>query len=339
MNSRLISGALAGLVRAAPGATAVTLAVLHDGEARVWCRGTESHGGPPVTEATTYEIGSVTKTFTALLLADLAAQGHVGLDDPVDAHLFAAHRPRVRSGNPITLLHLATHTSGLRHLPPGLIMRALPTWFTDPYAAFREEHFTRALRRTRVRRCPGTRLAYSNYGMALLGRALCESTGIDYSTLLAERVCRPLGLTATHCGPPPTGQATGHRASRPVPPLTLPALPAAGAIRSTGQDLLRYLHAHLQPQATPLAAALREVQKPRLRSRRNGDHLCLAWRLRHVGGTPFLFHSGTTRGFTTFTGYVPETGTALAALANTGPRRRNHFVQSAYTTLKDLVHR
>lgn len=162
---------LTSLVRAAPGASAVTLAVARDGAHDVYCHGHLSYGGLPNTPDSAYEIGSVTKTFTALLLAELAAQNRVGLHDPIDAHLPPAHRPTPPAGTRITLLHLATHTSGLPRLPPGLLTRALPTYSTNPYAHYRTEHFHHALQRTRTRRRPGSRLTYSNYGMALLGHA------------------------------------------------------------------------------------------------------------------------------------------------------------------------
>ncbi|MBT2444997.1 beta-lactamase family protein [Streptomyces sp. ISL-36] len=327
---------LTSLVRAAPGASAVTLAVAREGTHHVYCHGRLSHGGLPNTPETAYEIGSVTKTFTALLLAELAALNRLGLHDPIDTHLPPAHRPRSPAGTRITLLHLATHTSGLPRLPPGLLTRALPTYFTNPYAHYRTEHFHHALGRTRTRRHPGSRLTYSNYGMGLLGHTLAQATGTDYPTLLTEHVCRPLGLPSTTCAPAPTHQATGHRRKKSLPPFTIPALPAAGALRSTGPDLLRYLQAHLAPTSTPLATALHTVQQPRLRVPRSHDHLCLAWNLREVGGRTFLFHSGATRGFTAFIGFCPQAGTALAALTNTGPHPRNRFVQTAYLLLKQL---
>ncbi|MEV6787677.1 serine hydrolase [Streptomyces sp. NPDC051098] len=110
-----------------------------------------------------------------------------------------------------------------------------------------------------------------------------------------------------------------------------------GALRSTGPDLLRYLQAHLAPATTPMATALHTVQQPRLRAPRSEDRLCLAWNLRDISGRTFLFHSGATRGFTTFIGFCPQTRTALAALANTGPHRRGRFVQSAYLLMKQLA--
>jgi CubicO group peptidase (beta-lactamase class C family) len=330
----MTSPCLTPLVAAAPTATAVTLAVLHDGHQEVWCHGRESAAGPPTTPATAYEIGSATKTFTALLLAEMTAHGEVGLHDPVHAHLPAGYRLQGRHAGSITLLHLATHTSGLPRLPPGLLARALPTWFSNPYSAYGDDQLLEALRHTQVHNRPGNRLCYSNYGVALLGRALAETAGLSYPKLLAERVCHPLGLTATTCEPDPVTQAVGHRRRRPLPPWLIPGLPAAGSLRSTGTDLIRYLSAHLDPPGTPVTEALREVQRPRLRPPRSADQLCLIWNRREVNGSDLLFHSGATRGFTSFLGFAPQAKVAVAAMANTGPSRNGRFVQSSYSLLR-----
>ncbi|WP_405020120.1 beta-lactamase family protein [Kitasatospora sp. NBC_00070] len=298
---------LAALVAAAPGATAVTLVTFSGGRGEVHCHGTEFAGGPKVTADTGYELGSVTKTFTGLLLAELATQGEVTLDDPLSAHLPVAAR--------CTLRALATHTAGLPRLPPGLLRSALPQWYRNPYAAFGDDRLLAAPIRPRS---PG-RVRYSNFGMALLGRALAERTGTPYPELLAGLVCGPLGLTATDCAELAPGRALGHRRGRPLPPWRIPGLPAAGALRSTGRDLLGYLTAHLAP-AGPLAPALRAVRLP------------LAWSLRRST----YFHSGGTRGCTGFVGFDPERGTALAALANAGPSLGGRFVQTAYDALLAL---
>ncbi|MEV0189546.1 serine hydrolase domain-containing protein, partial [Kitasatospora purpeofusca] len=132
---------LAGLVLAAgPHATAVTLAVARGERSAVHCHGRTARDGGPCTPDTGYELGSVTKTFTALLLAELSARGEVAPDDPVQRHLPAGRRPPdVRRGGPIRLIHLATHTSGLPGLPPGLLASAVPSWNRNPYASFDEQ--------------------------------------------------------------------------------------------------------------------------------------------------------------------------------------------------------
>ncbi|WP_078896173.1 serine hydrolase domain-containing protein [Streptomyces sp. NRRL S-495] len=332
---------LAGLVLAAgPHATAVTLAVARGERSAVHCHGRTARDGGPCTPDTGYELGSVTKTFTALLLAELAARGEVALDDPVQRHLPAGRRPPdVRRGGPIRLIHLATHTSGLPGLPPGLLASAVPAWNSNPYAGYDEQRLWAALARTTVRRPPGEVYWYSNYGVGLLGRLLAEAgRGPDYAGLLGERIGRPLGLRTLSCSPDAPQCATGHHLGRPLPPWRIPALPGAGAVRAGGADLLRFLRAHLEPDGGPLGTALREVRRPRLRLPRSGDEICLVWNHRRTpDDRDLFFHSGGTRGFTAFVGFCPQTATAVAALTNTGPTVRSSFTQTAYDTFKRLA--
>ncbi|MFB7471898.1 serine hydrolase domain-containing protein [Kitasatospora sp. NPDC056184] len=339
---------LARLVRAAgPGASAVTLAVAQGGRRAVRCSGRVDHtAGEPCTPDTVFELGSITKTFTALLLADLAARGELALDDPVERHLPADWRPAdVRHGGPIRLLHLATHTSGLPRLPPGLLTSAVAAWSSNPYAAYGERRLRAGLARTTVRHRPGERFGYSNFGVGLLGRLLTEAgRGAGYAELLADRICRPLGMRATTCSPDSPHRAIGHRHGRPLPPWRIPGLPGAGAVRASGADLLRYLSAHLRageggsPYGDALGDALREVQRPRLRLPRSGDQLCLVWNHRRTqDGRELLFHSGGTRGCTTLIAFCPQTATAVAALCNAGPSRRGNFAQAAYDVFKQFA--
>ncbi|MEJ2854560.1 MULTISPECIES: serine hydrolase domain-containing protein [unclassified Saccharothrix] len=239
---------LVPLLTAAPGATGVAVAARRRHEHTMLLSGVTSQDGDPLTPGTRFEIGSLTKTFTALLLAQMVAAGEVSHDDDVARYL-----PPNSLRTPITLAQLATHTSGLPRLPPGLLRTALPRWFTNPYAAFGPNDLLNALPRTRTRDT-GTRppYRYSNYGVALLGLALARAAGVPYANLLADRVLHPLGLHDTDCTD--IHQATGHWHGRPRPPWHIPGLPAAGALRSTAPDLLRYLTALLTPHTTPLPA-------------------------------------------------------------------------------------
>ncbi|MEV6963041.1 serine hydrolase domain-containing protein [Streptomyces sp. NPDC051207] len=323
---------LAALAEATPGATSITLAVLRNGQSEVFCHGHQSRTGQPTTPDTAYEMGSITKTFTALLLARLTAHGDVDPRAPLNSYLPRELRLRGPGGDRVVPLHLATHTSGLPALPPGLLRKALPKLTTNPYLPYTEEDLARSVHRTRLTHPPGTHFRYSNYGAALLGRALAHTTRTPYARLLDERICRPLGLTATHCRSD-RAQAVGYNSGRPMPPWQIPALPAAGALRSTGNDLLRYLRAHLEPDDTPLPSALRAVQEAQLRLPRSGKQLCLMWYRHQVDGRSVFSHSGATRGFTTFIGFAPRSRTAFAALANTNASRATGFLQHAYTLL------
>ncbi|GAA0489266.1 serine hydrolase domain-containing protein [Streptomyces sp. NPDC046215] len=325
MKGAPLAECLLPLLGTARGADAVAVAAVRGGDRVVLC------GGACAAD-TRFETGSLTKTFTALLLAELVARREVRYHDPVARYL-----PRALPGGPpVTLLHLATHTSGLPRQPPGLLTgSARHSWFGNPYAAYSPADLMAALPRTRLHHRPGTRVRYSNFGVGLLGHALARAAGGSYPELLAERVLRPLGLADTDCDPG-RPQAPGHWHGRPRPPWLIPALPAAGALRSSGRDMLTLLTALLAPErAGPasLRAALTDVQRPRLSLPRSENRLCLVWNLRPRQGRPLLHHSGGTRGFTAFAGFLPDSGTALAAFANAAPTPLAPFVQAAYGTL------
>ncbi|MER5556804.1 serine hydrolase domain-containing protein [Streptomyces sp. NPDC002793] len=329
MTEAPLTAHLQPLLAAARG-PAVAVGAVRGAERTVLCRG-------PVGEWTRFETGSLTKTFTALLLAEMAAAGEVRCADRADRYL-----PFRIPGPPLTLLHLATHTSGLPRLPPGLLARAVRSgWVSNPYAGFTEDDLLAALRRTRLRSRPGSRVLYSNFGGGLLGHVLARAaggTGGDYPALLAERVTGPLGLVDTDCDPD-RSQATGHWHGRPRPALLMPGLTAAGAVRSSARDLLRVLAALLDPDTASnptLRTALAEVQRPRLSVPRTGSRLCLIWNLRPRPEGALLHHSGGTRGFTAFAGFLPGSNAALVALTNTAPTPLAPFIQSAYGTLRAL---
>ncbi|MYW01318.1 serine hydrolase domain-containing protein [Streptomyces sp. SID3343] len=322
---------LAPLLRCDPTTGAVVVAAVRGDEHAVVT------GGTGVDADTRFELGSVTKTFTALLLADAVARNEVRLDDPLAAFLPPGARPR--GAPPITLLHLATHTSGLPRLPRGSLRTALPAWYSNPYAGYDEKRLFDSLGRTPVRTRPGSRVTYSNLGVGLLGHVLARAADMPYADLIVRRLGVPLGLVMTTCDPN-APQVTGYLHGRPRPPWDMPGLPAAGALRSTAADLTRYLAAHLTPGgvASPaLAAALREVRRPRLIVRGSGDRLGLVWNVRERPGHELVFHGGSTRGFTSFVGFSPQAGVAVAALANTAAGPRATFVQSAYEALRALA--
>ncbi|GAA2343815.1 beta-lactamase family protein [Streptomyces kunmingensis] len=356
---------LTALLSAAPAASAVAVGLHRHGQRALLVHGTTAHvrhGGVPADEATRFEIGSLTKTFTALLLAEQAARGELDLRDPLARHL----PPTTRlppGGAAITLAHLATHTSGLPRLPPGLMRTAVPRLFTNPYAAFSTADTLHALSRTRLRSRPGTRVHYSNFGVGLLGHALCAAAGTrDYASLLNARILRPLGLHDTDCGgatplgapsdgtPPddahPAGatHAIGYWNDRPRPPFHIPGMPAAGAVRSSVRDLLTFTEALLDPShpasghaVVPLRAALADTVRPRLALRRGTQQTALIWNIRpRRDGSRLYHHSGGTRGCTAFAGFDPRRQVAVVALANCAPGPGNHLIQQAYDTLVGL---
>lgn len=302
--------------------------------------GVTAAGGQAPDAATLFEIGSVTKVFTALALAVAVVRGEAHLEDPVADLLPDGVAVPSRGGRKVTLAHLATHTSGLPRLPPGL----LPSYLTDrgrredPYAAIGAQELHAALARTRLRARPGRRVRYSNFGAGLLGHALSTRLGTTYEAMLRERVCGPLGLRDTVITLDADQQArlaVGHtRRGRPVAPWHFDALAGGGALRSTATDLLTFLRAQLavlhagrgadrdkaaaRRAGVPaeLAAAMALTHAPRARSLLAGE-VALGWMLqRRRGRSARLWHNGGTGGFRSMVVVDAQAGAASVALAN-----------------------
>jgi CubicO group peptidase (beta-lactamase class C family) len=292
------------------------------GEQRLVGSGSLRIGAPDLPDGgTIFEIGSVTKVFTGLLLADLVEQGLVGLDDSLAGYLPAWVRVPTFKGHQITLGDLASHAGGLPRDPKGTLGR----WLRDrrnPQARLSVEELYASLARTRLRHRPGERVKYSNLGAGLLGEALARAAGQSYEQLVRGRICLPLGMPDTMIVP--TGEqtvrlATGYtRRGRPTAPLQLPALAGAGALRSTATDMVCLLRANLDPARTPLASQIQRTHRPRLRAARRME-VGLGWLIARPPGAagPVLWHNGGTSGFCSFAAVARETGTAVVVLGNT----------------------
>jgi CubicO group peptidase (beta-lactamase class C family) len=246
-----------------------------------------------------FEIGSITKTMTAALLASLAGDGVLALDDEIGRWLDAG------PNGDITLEQLATHTSGLPRLAPNQ-----PTDEANPYRDFTAGHAEEGLR-TATRTPDGGHL-YSNFGYQLLGLVLERASGRSYQDLLAQRLLGPLGMTCSGVGAAGGGtRLTGHVGGKPAGHWDA-ALPGPGGVEATIGDLARYLAACLNPPDGPLGTAIRLSQQPRV-SIDGGPAGGLAWII--TGG--LLFHNGGTGGFSASMAIDQATGHAMAALVNT----------------------
>jgi len=212
-----------------------------------------------------FEIGSITKVFTVLLLQDMVDRGEMKLDDPVQKYLPASVRMPTYKGKPITLLHLATHTSGLPRVAGNIVS---PRSWRNPEAGYTVEQLYDFLSHYRLRREPGARTEYSNLGIALLGYVIALKAGKDYDTLVVERICRPLGMDSTRITLTPelkSRLAIGHAVPGwPVVNEDFSFLVGAGALLSTANDLLKFVSANLglTPSGlTPLMKQSRAVHR------------------------------------------------------------------------------
>ncbi|MET0400589.1 MAG: serine hydrolase domain-containing protein [Longimicrobiaceae bacterium] len=306
LNERVARGGAVGLV----------VGVVENGRPRVVAAGRRGGEGSPAPDGrTVFEIGSVSKVFTTTLLAEMVARGEVALDDPVRKFLPDSVRVPSRGGREITLLDLATATSGLPRLPGNLDPTA-----ADPYAHYEARDLYAFLAGYTLPRDPGAAYEYSNLGMGLLGHVLALRAGKPYEELVAERILLPLGMRDTRIVPTPSMRerhAAGHGDSlAPVGGWSFAVLAGAGGWHSTADDMLRFLAAQLAPPPGPLGRALAMAREPRRPKERPGSQIGLGWHVQERNGRSITWHNGQTAGYSAFIALDSASGANVVVLSN-----------------------
>lgn len=268
----------------------------------------------PLDGHTIFEIGSVTKVFTSLLLADMVERHEAALADPVAKYLPEGVKVPERGGRRITLEDLSTHTSGLPRIPGNL----KPADAANPYADYSAERLYEFLSTYSLPRDIGSQFEYSNLGGGLLGHALARRAGMDYEALVRSRIAHPLAMSSTGITLTPdmrTRFAVGHKANlAPAANWDFQALAGCGALRSSAHDLLRFLSAALGYSPSPLAPAMAAMLQVRRPTTIPGMEIALGWLVARNG---IVWHNGGTYGFRSFVGFLPKSRVGVVVLANT----------------------
>lgn len=257
-----------------------------------------------------FEIGSVTKTMTAFLVADLVAEGLWSLDDPLARHLPPGTVVPRQGERQILVRDVLSHTSGLPGLPPGFY----PANPSDPYAGLSETSVLAALGRVQLSRPIGSRFEYSNFAMMLVSLAVARSCGGDFESALTQRLLLPLKMDGA-CVERPRSQrpvATGHLASGAATSDWHVAnnLAGMGMVRATLDDMVIYAQAHLGQADPALVATLRRTQQP-LQGQTG-----MNWMRFNVKGRDLLAHEGGTGGFSSLVVLEPQAQRAVVILAD-----------------------
>ncbi len=266
-------------------------------------------------ERTVFEIGSFTKAFTGLLLADMAHREEVALDDPIEKHLPGNVQAPRRNGHSITLAHLATHTSGLPRMPGNMAL----TDPSNPYADYSVEQMYEFLSGHTLRRDIGEQYEYSNYGMGLLGHILALASGMSYEELVAQRIANELGMRDT--GIALTARtmkrlAKGHSGNTEVPNWDFPTLAGAGALRSSADDMLTFLAANMGLEESRLSSAMKTAQESRHEAGLPTMSIGLGWHILAIDDRQLIWHNGGTGGYYCFAGFVRAEGKGVVVLTN-----------------------
>jgi CubicO group peptidase (beta-lactamase class C family) len=274
--------------------------------------------GETVNGETVFEIGSITKVFTALVLADMVVHDEVKLDMPVSVLLPPNVKVPRRNGKQITLQDLAMHVSGLPRMPPGY----KPADLENPFATFDSTQLYAFLSGYTLTRDIGAQYEYSNLGPGLLAHALARRAGLSFPELLRIRVLDPLGMTSTSIS---LGESQKKRLAQGYDGALFPAknwdfdvLAGAGALRSTANDLLQFLAANMEYTTTPLTKAMRLMRSVQPQRAGSADmQILLGWHVYKRYGVNILWHNGVTGGYWSFIGFDPEKKTAAVVLSNT----------------------
>jgi serine-type D-Ala-D-Ala carboxypeptidase/endopeptidase len=287
----------------------IVIGYVHDGVTDSKVLGDES-----LNEETIFEIGSLTKPLTGLLLADLVSKGEVKLEDSINTLLpEEARKPEFEA---MTLQGLATHTSGLPRLPPNMNWLWMLRNGEDPYGAFGETELYEGLSKTTPKDI-GKQSAYSNFGFGLLGFLLARSQAETYEQLLQRTIVQPLEMTSTYIGADPAGVTV-------APPLTdrgragdrwtfQEPMMGAGAVKSNLHDMLLFLNACLNESV--LSQDLVFATQPYFKLS-EFDDVGLAWVISKQNNQTVIWHNGETGGYAAFLGFNPNTKQGLVILSN-----------------------
>lgn len=311
---------------------AIVVGVITPNGTQVSAYGNISKSNPtPVDGNTIFDVGSVTKTFVATVLADLVNQGVVKLSDPLEMYLPSNVTVPSYNGSKITLGDLATHTSGLPYWPSG--------WIWNKY--YTTQQVYEFLSNSTFEDEPGTVAKYSNIGMGMVGQAISLKMGVPLIQLIEDRILNVLGMNSTGFAMNKTGIlipqdiksrfAAGHMVGNESKLVFLPQeVQAAGAMYSTANDLLKYVSANLGLIDAKINSAMEETHSIRYPFYElqvpfpdpSGNESTpyayegLSWFSTTNLGTQVVWHNGGIDGYSSFVGFNPDKQIGLVILCS-----------------------
>jgi CubicO group peptidase (beta-lactamase class C family) len=290
-----------------------------DGTRRIQAYGDPGPGRMPLDAETVFEIGSITKVFTGILLASMAQDGLLSIDDPVQAYAPPGLTMPTWDDRSIRFVDIATHRSALPRMPSNMA----PANPSNPYADYTVDMMYEFLSGYELPRDIGAEFEYSNLAVGLMGQILAEIAGTDYETLVKDRILDPLGMDDSGITLSPDMErhmARGHDVSgAPVSNWDIPAMAGAGALRSSMNDMLDFMEANVRAVRDPATALERAMRTSHEPHPDGGEPaLGLNWIVQSTDNGTIVWHNGGTGGFRTWAGFDPERGVAAVVLTNSG---------------------
>jgi CubicO group peptidase (beta-lactamase class C family) len=275
---------------------------------------TEMDDGKAVSKSTVYEIGSISKVFTCILLAEEVLKGRMSLDDPISKYLPTDVKVPSKNGKEITLKHLATHTSALPRMPTNFN----PADMENPFSDYTTKDLYEFLSTYFLPRDVGVQYEYSNIGTGLLGHILERHTRKTYEELVVERIAMPLQMMDTKVEFSENMRknlALGYNEElKDTKNWDIPVLAGAGALRSTTSDMVKFLRANMSDDTSDLHKAMKLTHEVHFESEDDNLKIGLGWH--YANDNTIIWHNGGTGGYRAFAGFVPETQEAVVVLTN-----------------------
>ena len=292
----------------------LSIAIIKDGQTQIYHYGETKKGSKRLpNNETIYEIGSITKTFTGILLAKAVEDQKLSLYDDVRKFLPAKCSDLAFGNHPIILRHLASHTAQLPRLPENFDQQP---YFDpqNPYKNYNTDMLYDYLSTLQIKSMPGVTQDYSNLGMSLLGSIVAKAYDMDYDKLMKAYIAKPLKMNSTFVIVPDNKKdefATGYYEGAETPYWDWSDLPGAGGIKSTLNDMVLYLKANMD-NALPY---IRFSHEPAFK--KDNEATGLGWFINKTDtGTSMHWHNGGTYGFSSFLGYIREKNCGIVLLAN-----------------------
>ena len=301
--------------RLADGITpSIAIAIIDQNGIKYHNFGKTSETGKEVDEHTIYEIGSISKVFTGILLAQQVLDGDLSLDDNINDYLPADVKVTVIGDQEITFGNLTDHTSGLPRMPYNFA----PANLNNPFADYTVDQMYEFISNYKPIRTVGSEYEYSNIAQGLLGHLLAENKNTSYENLMIQTIADPLGMYETKIEfdqRMKDNLALGHSNGQVVENWDIPTLAGAGAIRSSTSDMAKFIAANLGFSESTVTAAM-ELSHEIQHDKAGEMSVAMGWHIKKGEEGSVYWHNGGTGGYRTFVGFVKETGKGVVLLTN-----------------------
>ncbi len=292
----------------------IALAIIDSSGVQYFNFGKTAKNGQEIDENTIYEIGSITKVFTGIILAQQVLEGDLKMEDDINSYLPENFKIPVMGDAVITFGNLTDHTSGLPRMPDNFH----PANPNNPYADYTVDQMYEFISHYQPLRTVGAAYEYSNIGLGLLGHLLAMNNNSTYEELMVQKIANPLNMNDTRVELTQRmndNLALGHSGGKVVENWDIPALAGAGAIRSSSSDMAKFISANLGYVNTSLLKAMELSHQ--IRHDKAGEmSIAMAWHIRKGNKGDIICHGGGTGGYRTFIGFVKETGKGVVLFTN-----------------------